>query len=402
MTAGKLSQYFNGVAAKRLRAVETDRKRSNQHELNGVTQLKRILGSGRREFRSRFLYLDPDTDKVISDDGFVTWYDSRENHPERSEYRLYLPETEVYSAASEGDLVIIGVRPDNTVLVIVVPSGSSMENQLIWLFDLSGDLNSFVVQEDWTERDLGLAGRTILEEIGIEAPLIDEDYLGLLLDRFGEQFPPTKVFSNYARQTLPSTSSLDDPDSALLAWIEREEMLFRTLEAHIVKKRLLTGFEDDVDGFISYSLSVQNRRKSRIGHAFELHLAFLFDEHNLSFSRGAVTENRSKPDFLFPGIDQYMDEKYPLDRLTMLGVKSSCKDRWRQVLSEAARLTERHLITLEPGISGNQTHEMRSHSLQLVVPAGLQTTYRADQRSWLMSVADFIREVSRRTRTASV
>lgn len=46
---------------------------------------------------------------------------------------------------------------------------------------------------------------------------------------------------------------------------------------------------------------------------------------------------------------------------TMLGVKSTCKDRWRQVLSEAKRIDNKHLATLEPGISENQTAEMQAH-----------------------------------------
>ncbi len=52
----------------------------------------------------------------------------------------------------------------------------------------------------------------------------------------------------------------------------------------------------------------------------------------------------------------------------MLGVKSTCKDRWRQVLSEAARIPDKCLLTVEPGISENQTNEMQANRLQLVLP----------------------------------
>ena len=74
----------------------------------------------------------------------------------------------------------------------------------------------------------------------------------------------------------------------------------------------------------------------------------------------------------------------------MLGAKATCKDRWRQVLSEAAKIRDKHLLTLEPGISENQTNEMRTQSLQLVVPAGIHATYRASQQSWLMTVEGFL------------
>lgn len=74
----------------------------------------------------------------------------------------------------------------------------------------------------------------------------------------------------------------------------------------------------------------------------------------------------------------------------MLGVKSTCKDRWRQVLSEANRIDNKHLLTLEPGISQNQTNEMQANNLRLVIPASLQRTYENSQQTWLMSLAEFI------------
>ena len=107
----------------------------------------------------------------------------------------------------------------------------------------------------------------------------------------------------------------------------------------------------DVDGFLSFSLSVQNRRKSRAGQALENHLEELFTAHGIRFARGVVTENCNTPDFLFPGALEYQNPTFPTAMLTMLGAKSTLKDRWRQVLSEAARIEDKHLLTLEPGIS---------------------------------------------------
>ena len=74
----------------------------------------------------------------------------------------------------------------------------------------------------------------------------------------------------------------------------------------------------------------------------------------------------------------------------MLAVKTTCKDRWRQVLAEANRIPAKHLLTLEPAISETQTAEMQAQSLKLVLPAPLHATYREAQRAWLMSLRDFI------------
>ncbi len=104
--------------------------------------------------------------------------------------------------------------------------------------------------------------------------------------------------------------------------------------------------------------------QGRAGQSLELHLEALFSAHGIRFARGAETENRNKPDFLFPGAAEYHDETFPVARLTMLGAKSTLKDRWRQVLSEARRIEHKHLVTLEPGISEAQTNQMQAEKLQ--------------------------------------
>ncbi len=103
-----------------------------------------------------------------------------------------------------------------------------------------------------------------------------------------------------------------------------------------------------------------------------------------------MTENRAKPDFIFPGISRYHDPEFPATHLTMLGVKSTCKDRWRQVLSEAKRIDNKHLFTLEPGISENQTAEMAENKLTLVLPKSLHDSYKPAQKAGLMELSDFI------------
>jgi EcoRII C terminal len=151
-----------------------------------------------------------------------------------------------------------------------------------------------------------------------------------------------------------------------------------------------------VDGFISFSLSVQNRRKSRVGLALENHLECLFVAFGVRYSRTAVTENKTKPDFLFPGHVEYHDPEFNPTKLTMLGVKSTCKDRWRQVLAEANRIEHKHLLTLESAISLNQTNEMQAKSLQLVLPHRLHDSYTEAQRIWLLDVSSFIELVQER------
>ncbi len=392
-----MSEYFDGVVAKRLSGVESNPDQSHQHEFNGVRPLKKLLGEERlRDCPTRFVWLGEENEGV-SEDSTVTWYDSRENHPTRSEYRLYFRSNPVMELACTGDLLIVARRSSGEIMIIIVSAGSTVENQLLWLFGVPVQIGTgfeYREFEDDEDTKVDFATRYILDELGIEIEEPEAERMDALLERFNGVFPKTAIFSDFVRETLPEVNPLDGPDAALLAWMEQEEKLFRRLERHVVSERLMTGFSDtdgaDVDGFIKFSLSVQNRRKSRAGYAFENHLEKVFKICSVTYDSQAVTENNSKPDFLFPGSDEYHNSDFPPLKLTMLGVKSTCKDRWRQVLSEAARIPEKHLITLEPGISENQTNEMSANNLQLVLPRGLHETYHEAQQSWLLDLDSFI------------
>lgn len=397
MRRGMLSDLFVGVVAKRLTLVETISESSNQHEFQGTKPLKRLFGDAdNRGIPARFIWLSDGQDS-FSEDGFVSWSNVRKGKPRAPEYHLYYSGNAVTELMRPGDMLFVALQRDGSLLVITTSALGTIENQLVWLFGLEdGPERGFIFQEFDKERspELGFAARYILDELGIEPEEPEASLLDRLIEPFGLTFPTTRVFSGLARASLPEVSASDDPDGALIQWMDREEQLFRRLERRIVADRIGSGFQSatevDVDGFLSFSLSVQNRRKARAGLALENHLEALFDAQGIDYVRGGETENRNKPDFLFPGDSEYRNTDFPQDRLTMLGAKSTLKDRWRQVLSEAQRIEEKHLLTLEPGVSENQTDEMQAKRLQLVVPRGLHGTYRAAQQAWLMDLSDFL------------
>ncbi len=400
MKQGLLSEYFDGVAVKRLSAVEADPMKSHQHEFAGG-HLRGMFGDDdRKDIPATFIWLN-DEQEGVSEPGMVSWYDSRRKQGHRTaEYRLYYADNPVSSLMKPGDSFFVATRPDGTVMVIVVPEGSTVESQLVWLFGIKTGSEDFFAKDEVDDSKLDFAARYILDELGIDAEEPEADKLDGLLEKYGTKFPGTAEFSKLARESLKDLSPSDDADKVLMAWLEREELLFRRMERHIVSERLKSGFvsEDaaDIDGFIAFSLSVQNRRKSRAGYSLENHLQALLTARKIKFQRGVETENKNKPDFLFPGQSEYRDPGFDVAKLTMLGSKSTCKDRWRQVLSEASRISHKHLLTLEPGISENQTDEMKAKQLQLVVPSAIHSTYKASQRSWLMNVSQFVKLVEDR------
>lgn len=77
----------------------------------------------------------------------------------------------------------------------------------------------------------------------------------------------------------------------------------------------------------------------------------------------------------------------------MLAVKTTCKDRWRQILTEADRITTKHLLTLQEGVSEKQFQEMVGEGVQLVVPEPLKTSFPPSVQEHLQTLESFIADV---------
>lgn len=180
------------------------------------------------------------------------------------------------------------------------------------------------------------------------------------------------------------------PDQLLLEWVKTEYNVFRAIEKNVYKDYLTTPFHD-LETLITVANSVLNRRKSRAGKSLEHHVDFLLTSYNIPFSHPGKSEGNKKPDFLFPSNEAYANFSFPEKDLIFLGVKTTCKDRWRQILNEADRIKEKHLLTLQQGISPNQLEEMETEKVTLVVPKPYHSFYPATYQHKLWTIEKFIR-----------
>ncbi|MDP3538462.1 MAG: type II restriction endonuclease [Azonexus sp.] len=203
------------------------------------------------------------------------------------------------------------------------------------------------------------------------------------------KFPDGKELISLTYSLLAGSSHT--ADHRLLTRRSCEYELFLSIEQAHVLPQIKAGFET-VDAFIEMANSVTNRRKSRSGKSFELHLEQIFLEDLLVNTRGGRTEGKKSPDFLFPSVAHYHDLSWKPENLRMLGVKTTCKDRWRQILNEADRIPKKHLITLQEGVSIEQFREMENAGVTLVVPTALQKKYPEKIRSSLVTLSQFILE----------
>jgi hypothetical protein len=210
-----------------------------------------------------------------------------------------------------------------------------------------------------------------------------------------EDFPQTSEMGKMAQELYNLKNKITDekvcasPDKILLNWYDTELSMFRSIEEKVYKPIYTKPFAD-CQSLIEFSNKILNRRKSRAGKSLEHHLSAIFKANRLYFEEQAVTENNKKPDFLFPNSICYHNFEFPADDLTILGAKTTCKDRWRQVINEANRVDEKYLFTLQQGISKNQLKEMADENVKLVVPLSHVDSFPDEYRESLKTLSGFI------------
>lgn len=232
-----------------------------------------------------------------------------------------------------------------------------------------------------------------------DASLREQAAIDHFISELTVEFPTSEVMSSAARMIsytllIGRSVTVSDPDKAILQWTEEEYKLFRALEHARYGQIVSNGFST-VDDFVALANQVLNRRKSRAGKSLEHHLAAVFDENGVKYTAQAVTEGNKRPDFIFPSESAYHDFSFPVSKITSLAAKTTCKDRWRQILNEADRLRDgrKYLCTLQQGISAMQMDEMEAEKVTLVVPRAYIATYPKDKQDRIWTLHNFVRYV---------
>lgn len=274
------------------------------------------------------------------------------------------------------------------LLVLVYVGG---DDYLGYVLSSDVDIDSFLVAfglSPTSTNRLITRGKTLPE-----ASL--EFCFGEFINRLTVDFPPTVDLAKQARLcynqafNITSIKVRQAPDIHLLDWINTEYELFKRLENRRYHEIIQTPF-GSVEELINIANTILNRRKSRAGKSLEHHLAAIFEDNQIIFDAQATTEGRKRPDFIFPSGVAYNDPSFNTDNLFFLGAKTTCKDRWRQILNEADRIRVKHLFTLQQGISSNQLEEMHRSNVQLVVPKSYFNAFPPAHRSKLLSLKDFV------------
>ncbi|MDI6722451.1 MAG: type II restriction endonuclease [Candidatus Aenigmarchaeota archaeon] len=203
-------------------------------------------------------------------------------------------------------------------------------------------------------------------------------------------FPSTTWFSEKSRAAL--LDCIDNflrmkIDLQLVKFIETEYRLFQLIERRLSQNEISRLFKS-IDDFLSTAARIMNRRKARAGRSLENHTEFILRNAGVPFEMRPNVDG--KPDILIPGKAQYENLAYPSSRLIVIGVKTTCKDRWRQVLNEAKRIPHKHILTIQQGISKNQLEEMCRSNVSLIVPQPIQKQYPHGTGIEMLSLEEFV------------
>lgn len=209
-------------------------------------------------------------------------------------------------------------------------------------------------------------------------------------------FPSGDVFSAETQKALEECVRGfrdEDLDSSVARLIESEYRLFRLAERALCTAEVHRLFRD-IDDFLKTAATIMNRRKSRAGRSLENHVSALLRRSGIPHEvRPEAIEGR--PDIVIPDTAKYFRFNNQQENVFVIGVKTTCKDRWRQVLNEARRAPRKYIFTIQPGISEPQLREMHEANVSLIVPNHLHREYPKGAPIALLTFEDFVSRVLR-------
>lgn len=309
----------------------------------------------------------------------VKWY----GRGTRSEYRLtrFGRGFPFLTPESVGDLLILIPINHQTFKAYVLDNDEDIEDiQAALGVELTGFWGAYA------------GGKPLVET---ESQCIERRFRQFVEDL--EEFPTGNAFS---QETLESLQECVEQfnhlnaDKTLVRCVDAEYKLYRLAERQICQNEIVRVFKD-VNDFLATASSIMNRRKSRAGRSLENHFDYLLRKAEIPHVI-RPSDVDGKPDIIIPSVDAYKDNRYPTGKLFMVGVKTTCKDRWRQVLNEAKRIRKKHILTIQQGISKKQLNDMKDDGVQLIVPAEFHKQYPPSSNMRLLQVEQFVDLVRRR------
>ncbi|MCY3659420.1 MAG: type II restriction endonuclease [Caldilineaceae bacterium] len=140
--------------------------------------------------------------------------------------------------------------------------------------------------------------------------------------------------------------------------------------------------------------SATQQSRTRAGYSYEYQIEAMLAGGGIPFEKQVSLSSGRRSDFVLPsqvGLERPADPKQPG---LILSVKTTLRDRWKQVLSEQGE-HELYLATVDENIPATDIEEMASSNIHLVVPENLKTAKTSEYKGHdnVLSFKEFCDEV---------
>jgi hypothetical protein len=343
-------------------------------------------------------------DVVLRADEAMRVYDARRHNPDRRpEWRLYYRaggdvEHLLTEVVTTGDTLVLATpRSGPDLVMIVARAGTAWTGIVTALFPTDGASERLFALDGDVLADAEDASplMLVLEELGLtpasDQPLLDwvlaqPELAGGLVGL--DSFPTTREVAGLAVRRLGAAVDGLPIDRRLMARLDTETEIFYAIESAIALplfKACTTTAQ-----YVDLAKSLTQRRASRRGRSFEIHLEDLFAEEALTFAPQASLPSGDRIDFLFPSVEDYLDDRVDDSLLFAANAKTTVRERWRQLAGEASRLSTMYLITLDPNLTERAVEQMVDAGVRLVIVDDVLRAFPRPIRDVAINVAEFV------------
>jgi len=392
-------------AVKRLAAVEVaaphkgKRKRSdvsapsgtptsNQHEFNAGALRTALDLPEVAEGQLSLLFFTADDVAPAAETSKYTMYNARKKKADKRgpEYRLYYyAKDALHLHGRAGDLFLLFREGESNDLVgIVVRAGTRVEAEILAALEVdpSATLSRFTSRTQTSLRvdvtDIATASMTttaVQDAAHVDIIKSRAAYMQPIIDSAlaNGKIPQARTLSAASQGFVVEQLDNLTADEFIQVCLEEESTLFFAVEQAVNQPELdkMVARGVSLSEILSWSLRLQQSRKSRRGQSLQFHLESLLKREGIPHKSQCVTEHGEKPDFVVPGEADYRDAKFPNELLRMVACKTTVRERWSQVSREAERIAEKYLLTVDPQMPREVIENVARHNIKLFVPASV-------------------------------
>ena len=230
----------------------------------------------------------------------------------------------VMTLAKPGDTMFITTN-GQTLLVIITPSDSTIERQLHWLFDLENSQSGGYQLSEIDVHRIGFRCEVHSWGVGNWDRRAENDRIDQLLSNINYRFLTPFTFQISARQkSCRTTNMIEEPDNGILLLMEWEEKLFNDLSVTCFKtssRRFTTEGNGRCGRVSRFSLSVpKSPQKAEGWSSFRKITWLIFWLKIILFFQKLKQKIKRNPIFLFPNIECYRNNSFPVENLHVIRV----------------------------------------------------------------------------------